>query len=238
MTTGTSPRATASRRTRAEARAETRTRLLDAALTVFSERGIAGATVEEITEAAGFTRGAFYSNFVDKNDLVLALLDRHNTETIRDLDAMLEEDPTGGIVLERLLERSRQRTATEHVRIVMNLEFWLFATRNPESRERLAGLQRVLTKSVERIITAQAGALGIELPVPVERAAKLVLALDNGVGMLALGDPVGYPDTLLFEMLDDLQQAMSAFATEQHRSTAKAAKTKPSTRRARPSTPR
>ena len=48
--------AIASRRTRAEARAETWTRLLDAAVVVFSEKGIAGATVEEITEAAGFTR--------------------------------------------------------------------------------------------------------------------------------------------------------------------------------------
>src|SRR4051794_36901677 len=98
VTSATSPRAVANRRTRAEARAETRTRLLDAAVTVFSERGIAAATVEEITEVAGFTRGAFYSNFADKSELVVALIDRHNSESIRDLEAMLADDPSGGAV--------------------------------------------------------------------------------------------------------------------------------------------
>lgn len=57
-------------------RAQTRERLMTAAVTVFADRGIIGASVEEICEAAGFTRGAFYSNFVDKDELVLALLRR------------------------------------------------------------------------------------------------------------------------------------------------------------------
>ena len=45
-----------------------------AATSVFADRGIIGASVEEICEAAGFTRGAFYSNFADKDALVLALI--------------------------------------------------------------------------------------------------------------------------------------------------------------------
>jgi AcrR family transcriptional regulator len=55
-------------------RAQTQERLMAAAARVFAERGIIGASVEEICEAAGFTRGAFYSNFVDKDQLVLALI--------------------------------------------------------------------------------------------------------------------------------------------------------------------
>lgn len=55
-------------------RALTRDKLMNAAASVFAERGIIGATVEEICETAGFTRGAFYSNFADKDALVLALL--------------------------------------------------------------------------------------------------------------------------------------------------------------------
>jgi AcrR family transcriptional regulator len=57
-------------------RAQTRERLMTAAASVFAARGIFGASVEEICEAAGFTRGAFYSNFADKDELVLALLRR------------------------------------------------------------------------------------------------------------------------------------------------------------------
>ena len=55
-------------------RAQTQERLMAAAGRVFAERGIIGASVEEICEAAGFTRGAFYSNFADKDALVLALI--------------------------------------------------------------------------------------------------------------------------------------------------------------------
>ena len=55
-------------------RAQTRDRLLAAASSVFAERGIIGASVEEVCEAAGFTRGAFYSNFADKDELVLVLI--------------------------------------------------------------------------------------------------------------------------------------------------------------------
>ena len=55
-------------------RAQTRDRLMAAAISIFAARGIIGASVEEICEAAGFTRGAFYSNFADKDALVLALI--------------------------------------------------------------------------------------------------------------------------------------------------------------------
>jgi len=55
-------------------RAQTRDRLMAAAVSVFAARGIIGASVEEICDAAGFTRGAFYSNFADKDALVLALI--------------------------------------------------------------------------------------------------------------------------------------------------------------------
>ena len=56
-------------------RSATRDRLVDAALGVFAEKGVVGASVEEISEAAGFTRGAFYSNFESKDELCLAALD-------------------------------------------------------------------------------------------------------------------------------------------------------------------
>ncbi|NUR95181.1 MAG: helix-turn-helix transcriptional regulator, partial [Kribbellaceae bacterium] len=54
-------------------RSNTRARLLEGALEVFAERGFHGASVEDICERAGFTRGAFYSNFGSKDELVLAL---------------------------------------------------------------------------------------------------------------------------------------------------------------------
>lgn len=55
-------------------RAATRARLLEAAREVIAERGAGGATVEGIAERAGFTRGAFYSNYADLDDLIVDVI--------------------------------------------------------------------------------------------------------------------------------------------------------------------
>lgn len=74
-------------------RRATREKLLDAAHQVFVDRGVVVSTIEEICEAAGFTRGAFYSNFTDKDDLVIALLERETDEILSALDR-LQDDPS------------------------------------------------------------------------------------------------------------------------------------------------
>ncbi len=68
-------------------RQKTRARLMDAAYQVFSERGVPGTSVEAICECAGFTRGAFYSNFSSKEELFFALMERENEARVRQLQA-------------------------------------------------------------------------------------------------------------------------------------------------------
>lgn len=63
------------RRSREEQREETRRRLRDAGAEVIAERGLDGASIDEITERAGYTRGAFYSNFASKDELLIAICD-------------------------------------------------------------------------------------------------------------------------------------------------------------------
>src|SRR5437763_2654391 len=62
------------RLSRAERQSQTRQDLLDAAARVFVKRGFTGSSVEEISAEAGYTRGAFYSNFRSKNELFVELL--------------------------------------------------------------------------------------------------------------------------------------------------------------------
>lgn len=64
------------RLSRAEQREVTRERLLDAAAEVFAEHGVDGASIDDIAARAGYSRGAFYSNFSDKTELLIALCDR------------------------------------------------------------------------------------------------------------------------------------------------------------------
>src|SRR5471030_1784394 len=64
-------------------RDDTRDKLFEAAARVFEEQGIGGASVEAVTAAAGFTRGAFYSNFKSKDELIIAMLEDHVEQTIQ-----------------------------------------------------------------------------------------------------------------------------------------------------------
>jgi AcrR family transcriptional regulator len=73
-------------------RAATRERLLDAARVVLANEGIQGASVEHICEQAGFTRGAFYSNFSTKDELLLALCERESEDMFEKLQ--LAADPS------------------------------------------------------------------------------------------------------------------------------------------------
>jgi AcrR family transcriptional regulator len=75
------------RRTQAERRQSTRQALLDAARSVFSERGYQGAAAEEIVRRAGLTRGALYHHFEDKKDLFRAVVDEMEGE----IDRRIEE---------------------------------------------------------------------------------------------------------------------------------------------------
>ncbi len=72
----------ATRITRIERKAQTRADLVTAARTIFLLRGFHGASLEEIAQEAGYTKGAVYSNFEDKDALFLAVLDDHYEQRI------------------------------------------------------------------------------------------------------------------------------------------------------------
>ena len=105
------------RLTRREKQAETRSRLMDAAGRVFLRRGLQGSSVEEITAEAGFTRGAFYSNFESKDELFVELLqDRVYRQYAQMVDETQEQPGTPRERLRWGIERvgtcRRGRTAT------------------------------------------------------------------------------------------------------------------------------
>src|ERR1700743_3937855 len=74
-------------------RDDTREKLFEAAARVFEEQGIGGASIEAVAAAAGFTRGAFYSNFKSKDELIIAMLEDHVEQTIwRNLDLLARQN--------------------------------------------------------------------------------------------------------------------------------------------------
>src|ERR1700735_3321772 len=86
------PKAIKQRLTRQESRLETRTKLLESAAQLFAKGGYEGASVDLIAETAGYSKGAFYSNFESKEAIFLALLDAHKRQEIEALAHLLAQD--------------------------------------------------------------------------------------------------------------------------------------------------
>lgn len=199
------------RLSRQEARAVTRQRLLDAAADVFSERGFAGASVEDIAERAGYTRGAFYSNFADKAAVFLAVLDARTRVQIAEIGGLLRDAESPAEAFTRLRERDASRSA-DPTWSLLSTELWLYAMRNPSVRPRLAEHQRLLHDAYKRAIKAELAAAGVEPPVPIDDLAVIVHVLDEGITAQHRLDPQAVREGFLFDALAMLLDAAKALA--------------------------
>jgi AcrR family transcriptional regulator len=188
------------RLTRREAKARTRARLLEAGTAVFEAEGFHGATVEAIAERAGFTRGAFYANFADKSDLLLTLLEERNRAGLDLLTDELAGTPSDH-ALPTVVRWFEQRFSSPSPLERALAELGPVALADAGATERL---RRSFAATRERVaaMTAEGFAdAGIELPVPAERFATMVIALVDGMAQLQRLDPDGVPSELLGEAI-------------------------------------
>jgi AcrR family transcriptional regulator len=206
-----------SRLSRAESQAETRGRLLDAATVLFARVGIAATTVEQIASEAGFTRGAFYSNFDGKDALVVELLDDRVQRTITEVSRLLEANPSPEAFFAALTEREATRATERDERdaALLKTELWLYAVRNPEIRPKLAARLAALRKATAQVAVTQFAESGVPLPGDAETMAAVVHALDDGIVLHRLVDPEAYPENLFFDALLAMQRGAAALAREE-----------------------
>lgn len=197
--------------TRQERRARTREQLLDAASRLFAHQGIQATSVEQIAAEAGYTRGAVYSNFADKDDLIVALLDRRVAEAIDAVEQIYRKHPEPEAFYRALHERSQRRGLDAEDRVLM-VEFWLYALRNPAIRPRLAARSAARRAAIARVIKQQFADLGIPLPVDAETMATVVLAMDEGLTLHRQLDPQSHPPGLFIEALSDMLRGQAALA--------------------------
>jgi len=165
-------------------RIATREKLVDAAVSVFAEKGVLGASVEEICEAAGFTRGAFYSNFESKNELCLAVLERQVAGHLAATHAAIktlairatqpEDDCPSDSAIDGLLDRALTVFLASQdgdpASLVATAELRLYAVREASLRTSYVEFtERVGSQFVELIETT-ASQFGYRLTVPGPRA--------------------------------------------------------------------
>jgi AcrR family transcriptional regulator len=196
------------RLTRAEKQAVTRARLLDAAGRVFRRRGFEGASVEQIAAEAGFTRGAFYSNFESKEQLFVELLQqRVYTEYRR----MVERLPRDLSPLEQLrwsaselMKRYRREKREGDWEFELWLEVLAHAARHPQLRSLAAsfwsGTRTMLSLQVEDSY----GQAGEQPPIEPKHIAIALTALDIGLAVQHLVDAEEVPLELYPELYEAL----------------------------------
>ncbi|HKJ03128.1 MAG TPA: TetR/AcrR family transcriptional regulator [Longimicrobiales bacterium] len=176
------------RLTRDEARLQTRERLLDAAADVFKRLGYNGASLEAIAEAAGYTKGAIYSNFDTKADLFKALVDRHMDAEIaaqsRQFAGKSLKQMVGELdeVFERQVERDPEWVALE-------IEFTLAGMRDPEVRERLVAGSEELRDRVGATFDRLLAQGNVEAAFTGRELGVLSNALATGLALQKLLEP-------------------------------------------------
>lgn len=178
-------------------RAATRQRLLTAAAEIFAERGMHRATVEDICDAAGFTRGAFYSNFADKEQLFSALLRQKQEELLARIGQVLgDETPAGaGDVIDQLVEKVLAVQPMDRQTHLVHAEFALYAIRSPDAAEELNREADRFRVELARLLEAGLARAGRRLTVPASDAVAVVIAtFEAAMEQTLLRESTGEPD--------------------------------------------
>lgn len=173
---------------RFEQRKATRAKLVEAALQLFSSSGYEHATVDDISAAAGYSKGAYYFHFSTKDDVLLELLRIWTEDRTTSLASETPDGSMTGDGMQTMLAALFSYQAAPQWPGVL-LEFWAQAIRNPEVSKRLtqayAGWRKTITESFER-----AAASGILRIPSAEDAATVVLAAHDGYAVqIAIGSP-------------------------------------------------
>lgn len=181
----------AKRLSREESRAQTKERLLDAAEELFVSRGVNGTSVEQIAELAGFSRGAFYSNFEGRHELVLALLERRTERELGEVAALGENAASFAEVIERLREFNRRRAEHLEQWFALRIELLLYALRNPEVRPLLARREYLARQALAGGIAEILSRYGVAPPADPAFLGLIVHALEDGLLIQRLIAPEG-----------------------------------------------
>jgi AcrR family transcriptional regulator len=168
---------------------QTREDLIHAARAVFAKDGFEHARIEDIAAQAGKTRGAFYANFEDKEDVFFAIFEEdllRDQERVGRLTAAVTTDERIDVITDDLLNLLRDRQ-----RVLIGLEFKMYAIRHPHKQKRLAELHkemllRCCTAKIDNFVPELAQLSNEEK----RRRTSEIAAILDGAALNRLFDPV------------------------------------------------
>ncbi|MFI6643998.1 TetR/AcrR family transcriptional regulator [Streptomyces sp. NPDC050504] len=191
-------------------RPQTLARLLDAGLRVFADAGFEGARIEDVCRLAGYTRGAFYSNFSSKDELFFALFEAHAARELGRIAGLAEEltegpgggqvegpgarsaeGPGGGsggghgsgaLTLDAVAGLLARVEPDERTWFLITTEFTLYAIRNPAAASALADHDARLRERAAPLLRGLLARAGLRLRpgVAADEVVRAVIALREG----------------------------------------------------------
>lgn len=194
-------------------RDDTRDKLFEAAARVFEEQGIGGASIETLAAAAGFSRGAFYSNFKSKDELIIAMLEDHLEQTVRrNLDLLARHKNLADFIdALKTMDRSRQDPLGRSP--LLHMEMILFVARAEKRRPELAKRLRAGRQLIADIVETTAKNSGKDPVLDPAWWGAIVLAMEDGFRLHRLIDPESTPADSFFRAISDLQRAIGVAST-------------------------
>ncbi|MFI6096178.1 TetR/AcrR family transcriptional regulator [Lentzea sp. NPDC051213] len=170
-------------------RAETRQRLLEAALAVFAEEGFGRSTVEQVCSRAGYTRGAFYSNFSTLDELFLAMWEQRSADQLARMREAFEASEQAAV-------HDVSGVATHLLRAVpvdeewyrVSAEFTAHALRNPDLRQVIVDREKAIAASSMPFLLAALARIGRTVPEP-DALAQALVAVHDGTALQCLSEP-------------------------------------------------
>jgi AcrR family transcriptional regulator len=194
------------RLTRPEQNQRNRALVLAAARRAFLARGYHGASLEQIADEAGFSKGVVYSQFENKADLFLALLEQRIEERAADNVRFVEALVAGGGCsvdrgLRALAEHVTRREHADSEWGLLVIEFRVHAARNPELNLRYAGLHERTLAGVARVVGTIYEQAGDPPPLPPADLARLLLTMSSGARLEHATNADVLPVALLAELV-------------------------------------
>ena len=170
-------------------RLETRSRLIEAAVAVFAEKGFGRTTVDDVCARAGYTRGAFYSNFVSLDELFLTVWQERSDAFLRAAESAVEaaeDDPV--VSLEEGIDRLLELSVIDESWARIEWEFTAHALRTPGLREVMAARESRITELLLRILERALVQVGRRI-IDREAFAAALVAVHDGTTVQVLVEP-------------------------------------------------
>jgi AcrR family transcriptional regulator len=182
------------RMTRAERQAQTRAQLLTTARQLFFVDGYHPTSLEKVADAAGYSKGAVYSNFRNKDELCVAVLDEVRAERLGEALGIMAGPDTPARI--DALREWAERVIGDPGWTSLEVEFAVHARRDENLRTDLASK----LGDIIGMLTGAVKSGETDIGMPGREAATVILALGVGLGLLRSIDPsipaAGLVDTL------------------------------------------